>query len=291
MVLLLNYQSYLDTINCFNNLSQQKNIDLFFIIIDNCSPNNSYNFLCTAFEGIENVNVIRTEFNGGYAYGNNWGLKEVFKSNSTFDFVIVCNSDIFVDDYYLVSKLINHHENHLNVAFIAPAVKDGSTISKTSAWRIPTLRDDLVGSLSLLELFFGNKTLYKIDEKQQSVEVDCLPGSFFIASVATWKQIGLFDEGTFLYMEEAILAVKVKEKKLKNYLIPNLTYQHFKSKTISNEITSLKMRSYYIDSKIYFHKKYLHTQFFYLELLKLLFQFWKIENYFQTKIKRIFISK
>ena len=284
-VLILNYQSYQDTIDYVGILHKQKSVNIRILIVDNCSPNNSFTILLDHFKSVENVTVIQSERNGGYAYGNNYGLR--YLATASIDYILVSNNDIEIDDEMLLCKLIKKYKQLDRPAFAAPTMRVNGKPSKYSAWRIPTLMDDLIGSLGLLQKIFGNKTVYKIKENVDSVAVDCLPGSFFLAKKAIFYNIGLMDEGTFLYMEEVILAHKVKEINASNYLITSLTYDHTTSKTISSQLSSIKMRAYLIDSRVYFHREYLKTGKFGLFLLISLFYLWILENYLWSKFKSL----
>ncbi|MBC7490516.1 MAG: glycosyltransferase family 2 protein [Glaciimonas sp.] len=284
-VLILNYQSHQDTIDYVAILQKQKCINLRILIVDNCSPNNSFTILVEHFKSTKNVEVIQSERNGGYAYGNNYGLR--YLESASTDYILVSNNDIEIDDQMLLFKLIKKYKQLDRPAFAAPIMHVNGKPSKYAAWKIPTLIDDLIGSLGLLQKIFGNKTVYQINANVDSVAVDCLPGSFFLAKKAIFYNIGLMDEGTFLYMEEVILAYKVKQISASNYLIASLTYDHATSKTISSQLSSVKMRNHLINSRVYFHRKYLKTGKFGINLLISLFYVWILENYLWSKFKSL----
>jgi len=289
-VVILNYQSYQDTINYVKCLQEQKNIELKILIVDNCSPNKSFDILKSKFQDIQNVEVIKSEKNGGYAYGNNFGLRYLEEKN--IDYILISNNDIEIEDLLLLYKMIQEYKTLKNPAFVSPVMYINGQQSVCPAWKLPTLKDDLIGSLRLLEMFFGTNRAYVIQTQKKNMQVDCLPGSFFMAKKDVFYQLGLLDEKTFLYMEEAILAYKVKESNLNNCLLTELQYEHLTAQTISNELSLMKMRKYLIDSRIYFHKEYLKTNTIGILLLKFLFFIWKIETFLfiRTKIasKKIF---
>lgn len=285
-ILILNYQSYKDTISYIENIQNQKNINLNILIIDNCSPNDSYNILNNEFADKDNIEVIKSDRNGGYAYGNNYGLHYI--EDRSIDYILISNNDIVIDDDWLLYKLIQQYKKLETPAFVSPVMYVNGKASKYPAWKMPTLIDDIIGSLRCIEIIIGNKTSYNISIKSNHIIVDCLPGSFFLGKKELFFTIGLMDENTFLYMEEAILAHKIKEIKLNNYLITTLSYEHTISKTISNEIGLLKMRYYLIESRVYFHENYLHTNKAGVFLLKILFEAWKIETFFYTRTVKLF---
>jgi GT2 family glycosyltransferase len=283
-VIILNYQSFQDTINYVDNLQNQDEIDLHIVIVDNCSPNNSFGILNNHFSNCDYVEVIKSERNGGYAYGNNFGLRYI--ENRNIDYIIISNNDIEISDTMLVSKMIKHYEYLDSPAFVSPVMHINNHPSPYPAWKLPTLRDDLIGSLRITNLFFKKLITYNIPKESQYFEVDCLPGSFFMAKKNVFFEVGLLDEKTFLYMEEAILAFKVKKSEFKNYLLTDLQYNHLTAQTISSELSNIKMRKHLIDSRIYFHKEYLKTPILGLYLLKFLFLIWKIETYILNKLKK-----
>ena len=294
-VIILNFESYLDTINCVTYLQKQEKIDLNILIVDNCSSNKSYDILKDIYLEIKNIEVILSEKNGGYAYGNNFGLHHLEKKNT--DFIVISNNDIMIKDTLLLFKMAEEYKKLNKPAFIAPLMHDNGEISKMSAWQIPRFIDDLKGSLFTLDFFFRDedfyrgRQIYNTDHLSKTKPVDCLAGSFFMGVKKVFFDMGLLDENTFLYMEESIIGIKVKRLGLNNYLLYNLNYNHLSSQTISNHLSFIKMHKYAFKSKIYFHKAYLKSSNLKIFLLKSLFEVWKIESYFVRKIKLYLSAK
>lgn len=242
-------------------LQNQQNIDLNILVVDNDSPNDSYKYLVDNLKNIKNVEVIKSEKNGGYAYGNNYGLRHI--KDKEFDFVIISNNDILLDDEQLIYKLTCEYNKLKSPAFIAPAMKNNDKVSKNTAWKIPSLKDDIYSTLRVSRLILNTNILYKLDGKS-TLKVDCLPGSFFISKKNIFYDIGLYDEKTFLYGEERIIAYKVKQCKLQSYLVQS--YEHYTSQTISKEVVSSQMMRYLFSSRYYFHKTYRNVSQFKLAI-------------------------
>ena len=76
-VVVLNYNNYGETIKCVNSILTQKQISVHVVVVDNGSQNQSYNELYHTFINIENVDVLRSLENLGYAQGNNIGIKHL----------------------------------------------------------------------------------------------------------------------------------------------------------------------------------------------------------------------
>ena len=289
-VIILNYQSYQDTIKYVECLQKQENINLNILIVDNCSPNKSFDILKKEFLEISNVDVIISERNGGYAYGNNFGLHYLEKKPA--DFVLISNNDIEITDTLLLSKMTQEYKKLANPAFIAPVMYSNGFLSEYSAWRIPTLKDDIIESLRVTSFMFKSRIKYKITDGDLNImAVDCLPGSFFLSKKEIFYKIDLMDEKTFLYGEEVILAQKVKTLGLQNYLIKSLNYEHSNSQTISKQVNKFKMREYLTESKMYYHQKYFGYSILQTKILRILFQLWKVESILYEQIRKIVAQK
>ena len=119
-LVILNYKNYNDTIELLNSIFAGpfcKNINTIHVI-DNDSRNDSLNLIIDCLpiegEGIEvdsengvsasflyktryyDVVTYQSEYNLGYAGGNNIGLRSFLRGDS--DFVVVCNNDLFFPD-------------------------------------------------------------------------------------------------------------------------------------------------------------------------------------------------
>jgi len=175
-IIILNYDTYNETICYVKNLKKQKLIDLSVLIVDNCSTNNSFEILRNIFSHDKNVTVIKTKYNGGYAYGNNWGLLSI--KNETNDYIIISNSDIFISNDTMIKDLITHYKKCDNVAFIAPIMLNNSKIADFPAWKIPTIFDDIIDTTFLFKTLLKKQIGYEIKDKSNIV-VDCLPGVIF----------------------------------------------------------------------------------------------------------------
>jgi GT2 family glycosyltransferase len=286
-VLILNYQTYTDTIDYVRELKRQQHVRLHILIVDNFSPNNSFEYLKEQFSWNSDVEVIQSGYNGGYAYGNNHGLRHL--KNRAFDYIVISNNDIRIEDPLLLSRLIDHYEELENPGFVAPLMYMGGRVSRLSAWKIPSFLDDVLDSLRTTSFLFGGKTRYDLmDVDISSLEVDCLAGAFFMGKYETFCSIGLMDENTFLYGEETIIAIKVKAAELQNYLIPSLSYEHENSKTISNYLSQFKTQKYLTESKIYYHSAYFNASRAKLMILSALLPIWRIET-FVYRLTRDFV--
>lgn len=253
-IVILNYQTFTETINFVAQIRLQKDINASILIVDNCSLNNSFKILSDTFKTDTDVEVIQSKNNGGYASGNNFGFR--YLKEKEINFILISNNDIIIKDELLISKMMNSYLKCNDPAFLSPVMLNEQGLQKRpSSWNIPTFLEDFKNLIFLDRIKDLNVKM------QQSllkgcVSVECLPGAFTLIKKQTLFDLGLFDEGTFLYCEERINAVKVRRKGLYNYLNKELFFVHKESETISQSFNYISRMKILVRSRIYFHVKY-----------------------------------
>ena len=212
------------------------------------------------------VKVIRSEKNGGYNYGNNFGIKYLENLEENYDYVIISNPDITVTQE-AISHCMKVIKSDEKIAIIAPRMFNKFEMPiRRSSWKIRTFGLDVVYSTRFLEILF-----YKIlrrgeyseeDYKKEILEVEAISGAFFIARFEVLKQIDLLDENVFLFYEEDILAKKLKEKGYKTISLNTEKFIHYESQTIGKTLNYYKKVEQLDKSKMYDHKNFNNLNIF-----------------------------
>ncbi len=235
-VVILNYATYGDTIRLVAELQGQSIASqLRIVVVDNHSPNESYERLKPLEVQMGNVEVLQTQENGGYAKGNNFGLDYLERSVTPPKYVAIVNNDVSLPrDCF--ERLVARYEELDSAAVISPVMVDEKGC-RHMPYRVNRFRDDMV-NLSLVL-----RTILPCRSKQQEVDntgqgamrCEMISGSFMFLKFATFKKIGYFYPNTFLYAEERFIAHRVKQLGLSNYLILDQSYLHaHNSPTISS---------------------------------------------------------
>ncbi len=298
-VIVLNYNDKENTKRIVADYQTMKCLD-HIVVVDNCSKDNSFEEL----KKLENtkVSVIEAEENKGYAAGNNFGIKYIKNHFETQDNYIISNPDIYIDEES-IQKCIDYLNTHKYVAMVSPKMLDrNGEVHPLFGWKQRTLTGDIIESSRWLSEF-KKKSKEAYDKKvleDDEVIVDCIPGSFFVIKARIFEKIGLFDENTFLYYEEDIIAKKIKKLGYQEVVLSKYSFKHMEGASVNNSLKFMKKYNTFQKSKMYYHKTYNEksnflglgilwfvTKFRYVEEL-LTNIYYKIKNFILTYALKIY---
>ncbi len=257
-VIIVNYNDAEDTKKYVNTISKYEIINRI-VVVDNLSTTVGTFDKLKKLEN-EKVKVISSDKNGGYDYGNNFGVRYLQSINEKYDYIIISNPDIEITET-AIKHCLEVIDNDKRIGVIAPRMfdKENKPIRR-SAWKMRTFGLDVIHSTRLLEMIF-----YKIlrsgeystkEYEKELLEVEAISGAFFIIRSNVLEEINLLDENVFLFYEEDILAKKLKEKGYKTISLNSEKFIHFESQTIGKTYSYFKKKKELYKSKIYYHKTY-----------------------------------
>ncbi|MDN7016959.1 glycosyltransferase [Lactiplantibacillus plantarum] len=263
ILVLLNYNNYSDTISFVKRMKRYDEL-YRIIIVDNASVNNSFSVLKSSLSNVKKVDVVESEVNGGYARGNNYGIKYAL-SRYEFQNIIIANPDVSISGDSLLD-LIKRKEkldelNGCRTGIVAPTMINKSNGRKSSGWKLPRYVDDVRSNLMIISKLFKNPlhedhtdTLLK-----NTKSIDVVSGAFFLIDKDAMVDVDFFDERTFLYCEERILSFKLKKEGYLNFVFSDCFFYHQSSTTIRASINEINAFKELNKSKKIYHKYYLKT--------------------------------
>tara|TARA_B110000503_G_scaffold142851_1_gene241262 strand:- start:8046 stop:8933 length:888 start_codon:yes stop_codon:yes gene_type:complete len=238
-IIILNYNSFKDTIKLVSDLQNQTVCgDMRIIVVDNNSPNNSYRQLKPLEHSYNNVIVLQTGANLGYARGNNFGLMYLDK-NVKPEYVAILNNDLVLPEnsFEVLMKKYNLLESP---AFIAPK-QVNSNNKELLPYPLNSFLDDCLSLFFITKLFHKHRALsYQDTTGFNAMQVELIPGSYMFSRFETFKNIGFFYPNTFLYVEERFVATRASKLGLKNYILLDQSYIHEQSKTINSVFSQVE---------------------------------------------------
>lgn len=253
-IVILNYKSWEDTleeIKICKEILSVKNCDI--IVVDNCSPNNSAERLQE--ESLDKGFVfIRSEKNRGYAAGNNIGLRYAYDKGYSHAFIL--NNDIIISDPELIVQLIRVFKADKNVAVVNPDIysPNGHLFNRDSVK--PSFYDYTFGLLNY------KKKGRNIEDIDGYGYVYRPQGCCMLVDLEKMREIDYFDENTFLYCEEPILAERLLRKGYLCVCNTTVSVIHNHSKTVKSVLSKKNIIQMKNKSFSYYLREYRHYNSF-----------------------------
>ena len=181
-VIIVNYNDADDTLKYVKTITEYETINRI-VVVDNKSTTEGTFDKLKELESAK-VKIIESDKNGGYDYGNNFGIKYLDSLNEEYDYYIISNPDIKITE-----KAIKHCLDVMNsdekIGVRAPRMfnKEDKPIRRSS-WKIRTFWLDVVHSTRILELLFykilRNGEYSNKEYEQELLDVEAISGAFFI---------------------------------------------------------------------------------------------------------------
>jgi N-acetylglucosaminyl-diphospho-decaprenol L-rhamnosyltransferase len=222
-------------IACLDSLRGQ---DVEIVVLDNASEDGSAAAVRERFPG---VRLIAQAFRAGFGANHNTVIRAT-KSR----YVYVLNEDTTSADWGFAC-MAAYLDGNPRVAALGPRLVYPNGRHQDSAWRFPT---PLVSALSL-------PTLGKLGIKQSGGalprRVDWAMGAALVLRRDALEEVGLFDEGFFLYSEEVDLCLRLRRGGWEVRYFPEVTVVHHESQ-FSAEIPARRINEMWRSRHRYWRK-------------------------------------
>jgi N-acetylglucosaminyl-diphospho-decaprenol L-rhamnosyltransferase len=227
--------------DCLTSVYDNRGLDFQICVVDNASTDGSPEMVEREFP---QTRVIRSLRNGGYAYGNNVGLKvwglgrheresvECGASDEIPRHALLLNSDTVVPPDGL-AQMVAFLDAHPEAGAVGPKlVRLDGTLDLACRRSFPTPETSFYHFVGLGKLFpksprFGRYDLTNLDPDQLT-EVDSVNGAFMMVRTQVIEQVGLLDEAFFFGGEDLDWAFRIKAAGWKIYYNPAVVVRHVK---------------------------------------------------------------
>jgi len=226
-IVLVNLNSYEDTLLCIESLQTITYPNIEIILVDNGSKDYSGTRLLEKFPC---VTYLRSDENLGFTGGNNLGIDYALKSGCKH--ILLLNNDTTVTPGFL-EPLVDRLETDPKIAavggkiYYAPSARNGST---NILW--------YAGSYRKWHSGFSH---YGVDKQDQgdfdiAAEVPYACGCLMLMRGDTIRQIGSLSNEYFIYWEEADWCERAREAGYVSFYEPKSVINHnFKSSNLGKE--------------------------------------------------------
>lgn len=208
-IVILNWNQAQLTLECIESVKKlnAKNCELRVLVVDNNSS--------TPFPLSKDYDLITNSANLGFAQGNNIGIKYAMENNA--DYLVLINNDTIVDKK-LIKNVIDVMEEDKEIGAISPKIYFASGFEfhkdrykKNELGKVIWYAG---GKMDWDNIYGSNRGVDEVDKGQYnfSEETDFATGCCMVLRAQTLKEIGLFDEKYFMYLEDVDLSMRIKKK-------------------------------------------------------------------------------
>lgn len=217
------------------------------IVVDNCSPNESAEKLAQAAEG--QFTFLKSETNGGYAAGNNIGLRYAHQMGHAYSWIL--NNDIEFSDTQVLTKLLEVFNKDDAIAVVNPDVysPEGYLFNRDAVK--PGVWDFTLGMLS-----YKKRGRAEEEAKKGWLYIYRPQGCCMLLDTRKAAEVDFMDEYTFLYCEEVILAERLLRKGYRCACCSATGIIHNHSYTVRKALSKMKYVQSNLRSFAYYLKEY-----------------------------------
>jgi GT2 family glycosyltransferase len=211
-VLIVNFRAYHEAESCLGSLEyhddrtgyQRDNLEV--IVVDHASQQAEASHLQRAFPGVQ---LIATEGNPGFAAGVNRAAHA-----SRGKYLLLLNPDSVLHGRAIL-QLAAWFDDHPRVGAVGPLVLNPDGSVQASARRFPNFTTGVAGRSSWLtrrwpQNRWSRGNLVAPEESGAPIEVDWVSGACMMIRREAFDAVGGFDEGFFLYWEDADFCFRLK---------------------------------------------------------------------------------
>ncbi len=183
-IVVLNWNGWSDTLECLASLEHLDYSDYQVIVVDNGSTDDSVLHIRQHFPHVE---LLETERNFGFSAGCNLGIIRALEQGA--DYVWLLNNDTTVDPHALAG-LVSTASSDTRIGATGSAIYSARRPHHLDAWG-------------------GGRINFWLGRSRHAVRpvpneaIDFLTGASILISRPVLEQMGLLDEGFFMYWEDA----------------------------------------------------------------------------------------
>ena len=254
-----NAKDYLD--RCLGSvIKTTSNISSEIIVVDNASVDGSTTLVK---EKYPQVKIISNKQNFGFAKAVNQGI-----TSSVGKHIMLLNNDVVVNGK-AVETMLEMLENNDKVGAIGPKLLNADgTIQYQCRRGFPTPFNAFCYFSGLSRIFpksevIGSYLKSHLDDKE-TIEVDSLCGAAMIVRREIIEDVGLMDEGYFMYGDDIDLCYRIKQAGWKIFYLPHAEMIHYGGKGGSRKQSYRNIFEFHRAMAVFYSKHYSHKHLFLL---------------------------
>ncbi|MHB8780420.1 MAG: glycosyltransferase family 2 protein [Candidatus Geothermincolia bacterium] len=242
---VINYNTREDLRACLKSLENAGADEL--VVVDNGSTDGSQAMVAAEFPSVK---LIQSPDNRGYSAACNLGIE-----GTTAPYILILNSDTEFPVGRL-DRLADYLDRHEKVAALGPKILNTDGSVQMSCRRFPSLTESLAHGL-LGEIWPRNPMTrayhMKDFDHSKGCEVDWVSGCAVALRRTAMEQVGGFDEGYFMYVEDVDLCKRLWDAGWEVAYCPDVPVLHHIGRT-SRMQSARMLREHHLSMYRFFRK-------------------------------------
>lgn len=215
LVVIVNYRTAALTIKCLQSLSAEVQADraIRVTVVENASGDMAQLEAAVQANGWADwVGLIDAQRNGGFSYGNNLAVTPALASVVPPDYVVLLNPDTETRGT-AIRALADFMDTRPDAGIGGSSIENEDGSLWPIAFRFPSACSEIEQEMKfgpLTRLLRHVKIIHEMTD--ESALVDWVSGACMIIRRTVFDEIGMMDEGYFLYFEEIDFCRRAREK-------------------------------------------------------------------------------
>lgn len=262
LTIILNYRTAPMTLRATEAaLRAMEGIRGALTIIDNDSQDGSYAYLARevtarGWDRDDRVRVLQSGWNGGFGAGNNVAIRTGLPGGGAPDYIYLLNSDAFPAPD-AARRLLDHLEAHPQAGLAGSYLHGPEGEPHPTAFRFHGILSEFEAAARtgpISRLLDRYRVAMPIPER--AGPVDWTAGASLMIRRRMLDEVGHFDEGYFLYYEEADLCLRARRRGWQTHYVPQSEVTHIGSVSTGMKAWD-RVPRYWFDSRLrYFVKSH-----------------------------------
>lgn len=260
-IIIVNYKTPDLVIDCLQSLASQNEALCGgrVVVVDNASQDDSVARISQAIDNRQWAawaSVVASDRNGGFAYGNNVGIRMALDAGECPEYIWLLNPDTVVRAG-AVSGLTGFLDTHPAAGIAGSLIESPEGGIECSAHRFPSARGELEGA-ARLGLLTSLLSSHVVSPRISGVAHECgwVSGASMMVRRSVVEHIGLMDEGFFLYYEEVDYCRRAKAAGWSIWYVPESRILHLEGAATGIRGGARRRASYWYDSRRRFFIKH-----------------------------------
>ncbi len=216
-------------------IAKEKDVEAEVWVVDNASTDGTPEMVREKFPS---VHLLEPGENLGFAAGNNLALRQMgFPDGSVdVDYVLLLNPDALLN-FGTMTALSTFMDEHQEAGMVGPRLyyKDG--VFQHSAFRFPDWKQVFLDLFPIhwrvQESRLNGRYPRSLYAAMKPFPVDFILGAVMMVRPEAIRQVGLLDEGYYMYVEEVDWCRRMRDAGWEIYLEPRAGTLHFSSRSTS----------------------------------------------------------